>query len=139
MVMQNAVLDLKGPLSLAAEKKGMALMDRAATSRTLSQELKLFSRQQVSARIFRRRLQQHEPSARRPWLRLSLTLHHRQERLQWSDKRRTWCTIGDTSFFQINPGPVNSIKMVASVFAGIVVNTHLQRASAIITLAHNLQ
>ncbi|GFV24496.1 transposable element Tcb1 transposase [Trichonephila clavipes] len=38
----------------------------------------------------RRRLQQHGLSARRPWLRLPLTLHHRQERLQWRDQRRTW-------------------------------------------------
>ncbi|GFT82433.1 hypothetical protein TNCV_4927861 [Trichonephila clavipes] len=35
-------------LSLAAEKTGMTLMDRAATSRALSQELGSFARQQVS-------------------------------------------------------------------------------------------
>ncbi|GFW08036.1 transposable element Tcb1 transposase [Trichonephila clavipes] len=29
-------------------------------------------------------------SARRPWLRLPLTLHSRQERVQWWDQRRTW-------------------------------------------------
>ncbi|GFW82627.1 uncharacterized protein TNCV_3491991 [Trichonephila clavipes] len=58
-------------------------MDRAATSRALSQELGSFARQQVSARTVRRSLLQHGLSARRPWLRLLLTLHHRQESLQW--------------------------------------------------------
>ncbi|GFX17127.1 HTH_Tnp_Tc3_2 domain-containing protein [Trichonephila clavipes] len=51
----------------------MALMDSAATPQCLRQE---FSRQ-VSARIIRRRLQQLGLSARRPWLRLHLKLHHR--------------------------------------------------------------
>ncbi|GFW44632.1 HTH_Tnp_Tc3_2 domain-containing protein [Trichonephila clavipes] len=60
-----------------------ALMDHAATSRALSQELGSFGRQQMFARTFRRRLHQHGLSARRPWLRLHLTLHHRQEYLQW--------------------------------------------------------
>ncbi|GFV13382.1 HTH_Tnp_Tc3_2 domain-containing protein [Trichonephila clavipes] len=59
----------------------MALMDRAVTSRALSQELGSFA-QQVSTRTVRRRLQQHGLSARRPWLRLPLTLHHREDRLQ---------------------------------------------------------
>lgn len=68
----------------------MALMDRTATSGALSQEMGSFARQQVSARTVRRRLQQHGLSARRPWLRLPLTLHHRQERLQWCEQRRTW-------------------------------------------------
>ncbi|MBJ4999813.1 IS630 family transposase [Salmonella enterica subsp. enterica serovar Hadar] len=68
----------------------MALRDRTATSRTLSHEMGSFARQQVSARTVRRRLQQHGVSARRPWLRLPLTLQHRQERLQWCDQRRTW-------------------------------------------------
>ncbi|XP_054710298.1 uncharacterized protein LOC129219995 [Uloborus diversus] len=68
----------------------MALMDRATTSRAVSQETGSFGRQQVSARTVRRRLQQHGLSARRPWLRLPLTLRHRQERLQWCDQRRAW-------------------------------------------------
>ncbi|GFU44643.1 uncharacterized protein TNCV_1507321 [Trichonephila clavipes] len=42
------MLNLNGPLSPAAEKTGMALMDRAATS--LSQELGSLARQQLSAR-----------------------------------------------------------------------------------------
>ncbi|PRD27651.1 UNVERIFIED_CONTAM: hypothetical protein NCL1_34748 [Trichonephila clavipes] len=46
-------------------------MDRAATSRALSQELGSFARQQMSSRIVRRRLQQ-------------------QERLQWYNQRQTW-------------------------------------------------
>lgn len=68
----------------------MAVTDRAATSRSLSQQMGTFARQQPSARTVRRRLQQHGLSARRPWLRLPLTLHHRQERLQWCTQRRTW-------------------------------------------------
>ncbi|GFU66384.1 HTH_Tnp_Tc3_2 domain-containing protein [Trichonephila clavipes] len=68
----------------------MALMGRAAMSRALSQELGSFARQQVSARTVRRHLQQHGHSARKPWLRLPLTLHPRQERLQWCDQQRNW-------------------------------------------------
>ncbi|GFS60927.1 HTH_Tnp_Tc3_2 domain-containing protein [Trichonephila clavipes] len=61
----------------------MDLMDRAATSRALSEELGSFSRQQMSARAFQRLLQQHALLTRRPWRRLPFTLHHRQERLEW--------------------------------------------------------
>ncbi|GFU60367.1 HTH_Tnp_Tc3_2 domain-containing protein [Trichonephila clavipes] len=50
--------------------------------------------------------------SRRPWLRLSLTLHHRQERLQWYDQRRTWCPNGETSFFQVNLDSVYSIMII---------------------------
>ncbi|PRD31893.1 UNVERIFIED_CONTAM: hypothetical protein NCL1_22107 [Trichonephila clavipes] len=67
----------------------MALMDRAALSRALSQELRSFARQQVSTRTVRRRMQQHGLSARRPWRWLHLTLHPRQELLEWYDQRRT--------------------------------------------------
>ncbi|GFU76440.1 HTH_Tnp_Tc3_2 domain-containing protein [Trichonephila clavipes] len=79
-----------------------ALMNRAAISRTLSQELGSFARQQVSARTVRRSLQQHGLSARRPWLRLPLTLHHKQERLQWCYQRRgqTGRTNDYTSHFR---------------------------------------
>ncbi|GFW43738.1 HTH_Tnp_Tc3_2 domain-containing protein [Trichonephila clavipes] len=102
----------------------MAVMDRAAASRAQSQELESFARQQVSTRTIGRHLLQHGLSVRRPWLRLPLTLHHRQERLQWCDQRRAWCTNGETSFFQINLGSVYSFKMVASGFCGIVVNAY---------------
>ncbi|GFT03792.1 HTH_Tnp_Tc3_2 domain-containing protein [Trichonephila clavipes] len=44
----------------------MVLMDRAATSRALSQELVSFARQQVSTRTVRRLLLQYGLSARRP-------------------------------------------------------------------------
>ncbi|GFV55975.1 hypothetical protein TNCV_249711 [Trichonephila clavipes] len=47
-------------------------------------------------------------------------------------------TNGQTSFFQMNPGSVYSIKMGASVLCGIVVNAHWQRAFIIFILAHNL-
>ncbi|GFX12643.1 hypothetical protein TNCV_3157641 [Trichonephila clavipes] len=62
----------------------MAVMDPAALSRSLSKELESFPRQQESTRTVRRRFQQHGLSARRPWLRLPLTLHHRLKRFQWS-------------------------------------------------------
>ncbi|GFW66724.1 hypothetical protein TNCV_1371561 [Trichonephila clavipes] len=65
----------------------MASIDGAATSR--AKNFWSFERQQVSARTVRRRLEQHGHSARRPQLRLPLTLHHRQELLQWCYQRRT--------------------------------------------------
>lgn len=43
-----------------------------------SQEIESFLIQQVSDQTVRRRLQQYNMSARRPWLRLLLTVHHRQ-------------------------------------------------------------
>ncbi|GFW05823.1 transposable element Tcb1 transposase [Trichonephila clavipes] len=65
----------------------MALIDCAATSGTLSQELGSFVKQQVSARTVGRRLQQHGYTARRPGLRLPLhqdgrirVRRHRDER-----------------------------------------------------------
>ena len=67
-----------------------ALQDRTATSRTLSQEMGLFAARQVSARTVRRRLEQHGLSARRPLLRLPLTLQHRDARRQWCAQRQNW-------------------------------------------------
>ncbi|GFX17918.1 HTH_Tnp_Tc3_2 domain-containing protein [Trichonephila clavipes] len=68
----------------------MALSDRAALSRALSQELGSFSRQQVSVQTVQRRLEKHGLSAWRPWVRLPLAQHQRSECLQWCDQRRTW-------------------------------------------------
>ncbi|GFW25647.1 hypothetical protein TNCV_1309081 [Trichonephila clavipes] len=45
---------------------------------------------------------------------------------------------GETSFFQMNIGPVYNTKMVASVFGGIVVKAHWQRAFVIVILALRL-
>ncbi|GFX83209.1 hypothetical protein TNCV_4988031 [Trichonephila clavipes] len=47
-------------------------------------------------------------------------------------------TNGETSFFQMNPGSDYSIKMAASVFGGIVVTAHWQRAFVIGILAQEL-
>ncbi|GFY01858.1 HTH_Tnp_Tc3_2 domain-containing protein [Trichonephila clavipes] len=44
----------------------------------------------MSARTVRQRFQQYGLSAWRPWLRLLLTLHHRQECHQWRNQQRTW-------------------------------------------------
>ncbi|GFW28496.1 HTH_Tnp_Tc3_2 domain-containing protein [Trichonephila clavipes] len=63
----------------------MTLMDLAAKSQARNQELGLFARQ-VSERTILQYLLQHGLSAWRPWLRLPLTLHHRQKHLQWCDQ-----------------------------------------------------
>ncbi|GFX43666.1 HTH_Tnp_Tc3_2 domain-containing protein [Trichonephila clavipes] len=55
----------------------MGVMDRATTSRAMSQELGSFARLQLSARKVRRRLLQHGLSVGRSWLQLSLMLHER--------------------------------------------------------------
>ncbi|GFY36604.1 hypothetical protein TNCV_28091 [Trichonephila clavipes] len=102
------------------------------------QELGSFARQQMSARIFRWRLQQYRLSAQRPLLRLLLTLYHRQERLQWCNQQRTGRKNSKTSFFQMNPSSVYNIRVIASVFGSIVVNGHWQRAFVFIILAHHL-
>ncbi|UYV71903.1 hypothetical protein LAZ67_9001009 [Cordylochernes scorpioides] len=65
-------------------------MNCTATSRAPSQVLGSFAGQKVSARPIRRHLLQHGLSAWRPLFLLLLTLHHRQELLQWCDQRRTW-------------------------------------------------
>ncbi|GFW01752.1 hypothetical protein TNCV_1232521 [Trichonephila clavipes] len=109
-VIRSAVLDLNGLLLLEAEKTCVALIDYAATSRDLSEKLGSFARQPASARAVRRSLLQQGFSARLP-----LTLHRR---LRW---RRTSVL---TSFFQMNTGSLYSIKVVASVFGGIVGNAH---------------
>ncbi|GFY33672.1 HTH_Tnp_Tc3_2 domain-containing protein [Trichonephila clavipes] len=56
----------------------MALIDRAGSGS--------LARQKVSARTVRQLLKQHGFSTRRPWLRLPLTLNHRQEHLQLWDQ-----------------------------------------------------
>ncbi|GFW03159.1 hypothetical protein TNCV_157791 [Trichonephila clavipes] len=78
----NTVLDLNGALSLATEKTGF--MDREATSR-----VKNWGRLQDN-KCLREKFNgfcYSMDSARRPWLRLLLTLHHTQKRLQWFDLR----------------------------------------------------
>ncbi|GFU64631.1 hypothetical protein TNCV_138801 [Trichonephila clavipes] len=57
----------------------MALMDHAVTTQAPNQELRSFARQQMSAQTVQRHLQQYGLLAWRSWLRLLLTLHHRQE------------------------------------------------------------
>ncbi|GFV07961.1 transposable element Tc3 transposase [Trichonephila clavipes] len=51
----------------------MAMMDHAATSRTIAQQIQSVLHHSVSARTIRRRLQQSGMPARRPLLRLPLT------------------------------------------------------------------
>ncbi|GFX03660.1 HTH_Tnp_Tc3_2 domain-containing protein [Trichonephila clavipes] len=116
----------------------LALMDRAATSQAMSQELESFVKQQVSARTVPRGLQLHGPSARRPWLRLPLTLHHMQYVFNGVINEDPGRTNGETSFFQRNSGSVYSFQIVAFVFGGLVVNAHWQREFVIVILAHHL-
>ncbi|GFV91105.1 transposable element Tc1 transposase [Trichonephila clavipes] len=60
----------------------MAVMDRAATSQTVAQQI-----HSVSAHTIRCRLQQSETFTRRSLLRLRLTRNHRGLRSQWCDER----------------------------------------------------
>ncbi|GFU53213.1 hypothetical protein TNCV_2952571 [Trichonephila clavipes] len=48
-------------------------------------------------------------------------------------------TNGKTSVSQMSPGTVYSTKIVASVFGGIVVNAHWQRAFVIVIVAYPLE
>lgn len=68
----------------------MAMVERTATSAAISQGIQCVTQQSVSARTIRRRLQYSGLSARRPLLRLPLTLNHRRFRLQWCSERRRW-------------------------------------------------
>ncbi|GFU58298.1 transposable element Tc1 transposase [Trichonephila clavipes] len=61
----------------------MAVMDPAATSRTIAQQIQSFTYPSVSTRTIRRRLQQSGMSLSRPLLRLLLTGNHRRLRRQW--------------------------------------------------------
>ncbi|GFT29997.1 transposable element Tcb1 transposase [Trichonephila clavipes] len=65
----------------------MAVMDTAATSRTIAQQIYFVTNNSVSSRTIRRRLQQSGMSARRPLLRFFLTGNHRCLRRQWCDER----------------------------------------------------
>ncbi|UYV72863.1 hypothetical protein LAZ67_10001019 [Cordylochernes scorpioides] len=73
-------------------------------------------------------LQLHGLSYRRPWIRLPLTSHHKQELLQLCDQRRFLSRNGVTCF-QNNPGSVCSTLKASSVFVASW-NVH--------TLAHHL-
>ncbi|GFW08159.1 transposable element Tcb1 transposase [Trichonephila clavipes] len=68
----------------------IAVTDRSVTSRTVAQHIESLTHHPVSARTFRRRLQQSGLSARRPLLGLPLTSNHRRLRRHWCDKRRMW-------------------------------------------------
>ncbi|GFW06610.1 transposable element Tc1 transposase [Trichonephila clavipes] len=67
----------------------MAVIDYAATSRTMAQQIQSVMHHSVSARTIRCRLQQSKMSTRRPSLRLPSTGKHMRLRRQWCDERRT--------------------------------------------------
>ncbi|GFX79348.1 transposable element Tcb1 transposase [Trichonephila clavipes] len=69
-----------------------AVMDHAATSRTVAQQIQSVTHHSVSVRTIRRRLQPSGMSTRRPLLRLPVTGNHRCLRRQWGDERWTWTT-----------------------------------------------
>ncbi|GFW91491.1 transposable element Tc1 transposase [Trichonephila clavipes] len=60
----------------------IAVMERAAKSRTIAQQIQLVTHHSVSTRTIRRHLQQSGMFARRPLLRLSLTGNLRRLRRQ---------------------------------------------------------
>ncbi|GFY13710.1 transposable element Tcb1 transposase [Trichonephila clavipes] len=68
----------------------MAVTDRSVTSRTVAQHIESITHHSVSARTFRRRLQQSGLSTRRLLLRLPLTKNHKRLHRQWCDERRMW-------------------------------------------------
>ncbi|GFV63368.1 transposable element Tcb1 transposase [Trichonephila clavipes] len=69
---------------------GMEVMERAATSQTIAQQIQSVTRHSVSASTIRLRLQQRGMSTRRPLLRLPLPGNHRCLRLQWCHERQKW-------------------------------------------------
>ncbi|GFT20923.1 hypothetical protein TNCV_3130801 [Trichonephila clavipes] len=84
----------------------MALMDHAATSRALSQELGSFARlQEVSARTVRRLFAA-------AWTRISETM------------APTTLDAASDGVIKDEPGGMNGIKIVFSVFGVIVVNAY---------------
>ncbi|GFW85908.1 transposable element Tcb1 transposase [Trichonephila clavipes] len=68
----------------------MAVTESSVTSRTVAQHIESLTHHSVSARTFRRRLQQSGLSTRRPLLGLPLTQNHRRLRHHWCDERRMW-------------------------------------------------
>ncbi|GFW49849.1 transposable element Tcb1 transposase [Trichonephila clavipes] len=90
-------------------------MDRAATSRTITQQIRSVTHHLVSARTIRSRLQQSGMSVRRPLLRLPLTGNHRRLRRQWCDERQTW-----TLCLMTNPDSACNITMVGFEFRDTV-------------------
>ena len=134
-VIRNAMLHLRNPLSLTAENTDILLvwpMDRIAI-KALSQEMASYSGQQISAKAVWRRFELHELSARRTWLQLPLTLHHRRKCFQMYVQRRIYTSRG-TSYFQTNLDSIYSIMMVTPVFDGIVANTRCQHVFNIVIL-----
>ncbi|GFV96175.1 transposable element Tcb1 transposase [Trichonephila clavipes] len=91
----DVISGLIAPTSLYRDDRRiipMPVMDRAATSRTMAQQIQSVTHHTVSARAIRRHLQQSGKSARRPLLHLPLTGYHRRLRHQWCDKQWTWTT-----------------------------------------------
>ncbi|GFT49617.1 transposable element Tcb1 transposase [Trichonephila clavipes] len=67
----------------------MEVMDHAAPSRTIAQQIQSVTQHSVSSRTIRHCLQQSGISAKRPLLRLPLTGNHRCLHRQWCDDRWT--------------------------------------------------
>ncbi|GFW51161.1 transposable element Tcb1 transposase [Trichonephila clavipes] len=65
----------------------IAVMDRAAPSRTVAQQIQCVRHHSVSARTIQRHLQQSGKFTRRSLLRLPLTGNHRRLRRQCCDER----------------------------------------------------
>ncbi|GFS90103.1 transposable element Tcb1 transposase [Trichonephila clavipes] len=90
----------------------MALIQRAASSRTIAQQIQSVTHHSVSTRTIRRRLHQSGMSARHLLLRLPLTGNHRHLPRQWWDERRAWTTEWNDIVFTTNPASMCNITMV---------------------------
>ena len=67
-----------------------ALLNRKTASRTITQEIGMFSARPVSSRTVRLRLQQRGLSAWRPLPRFSLKMQHRERQWLWWTEQGNW-------------------------------------------------
>ncbi|GFY32381.1 transposable element Tcb1 transposase [Trichonephila clavipes] len=70
----------------------MAVMERSATSRTITQQMQSVTHQLLSTGTIRHSLRQSGMSAKRPYLWLPLTGNHRCFSHQWCDEWWPWTT-----------------------------------------------
>ncbi|GFS59978.1 transposable element Tcb1 transposase [Trichonephila clavipes] len=73
----------------------LEVMNRAATSRTIAQQIQSLTHHSVSTRTNRRRLQHSGMSTRSPLLHLPFTVSNGRLRRQWCVERHTWTTEWD--------------------------------------------
>ncbi|GFV00168.1 transposable element Tcb1 transposase [Trichonephila clavipes] len=100
----------------------LAVMNCAATSRTVAQQIQSVTHHSVSARTIQRRLQQSGKSARRALLRLPLTGNHTRLHRQWGNEQHSWTTERNGIVFtDKNPTSAYNTTMVGFEFGDTVV------------------